>query len=243
MQLLVVGASSEIGMAIAGIFARKEGADIYLASRDVKGLTRKARDLEIRYGIKAGAFYFDALEYDSHSSFFESLDPKPDGVVISFGYLGDQNTAQQDFKEAQKIIASNFTGAASILEVTAREFIKRQRGFIIGISSVAGDRGRQSNYIYGSANGALTTYLSGLRNRLSSSNVQVITILPGFVRTKMTEGMDLPERLTALPDEEASDVYRAFKKKKDIIYTKWFWKWIMMTITSILEKVFKKLTL
>ena len=116
-------------------------------------------------------------------------------------------------------------------------------GFIVGISSVAGERGRQSNYIYGAAKGALSVYLSGLRNRLHKDGVRVITVLPGFIRTKMTEHLDLPENLMAEPAEVAEDIYTAYKKGKEIIYTKWLWRWIMAIIKAIPETVFKRLKL
>jgi short-subunit dehydrogenase len=206
-------------------------------------LQKKVQDISIRYGIKADALYFDAVDYASHKDFYEKLNPKPDVVVLAFGYLGEQQKGEQDFTEAKKIIETNFTGAASILEIIAVDFERRGHGCIIGISSVAGERGRQSNYLYGSAKGALTIYLSGLRNRLHKRNVQVITVLPGFIRTKMTAELDLPEKLMAEPDEVAEDIHRAYKRRKDIIYTKWFWRWIMFVIKAIPEKVFKSLKL
>ncbi len=123
------------------------------------------------------------------------------------------------------------------------DFEKRNHDYIIGISSVAGERGRQSNYIYGSAKGSSSVYLSGLRNRLNKSNGNVITVLPGFIRTKMTENMDLPEKLMATPEEVAEYVYKAYRKSKDIVYTKWFWRLIMFIIKIIPEKIFKSMDL
>ncbi len=123
------------------------------------------------------------------------------------------------------------------------DFEKRNHDFIIGISSVAGERGRQSNYIYGSAKGSSSVYLSGLRNSLNKSYGKVITVLPGFIRTKMTENMDLPEKLMATPEEVAEYVYKAYRKSKDIVYTKWFWWLIMFIIKIIPEKIFKSMDL
>jgi len=123
------------------------------------------------------------------------------------------------------------------------DFEKRKSGFIIGISSVAGDRGRKSNYIYGSAKAALTAYLSGLRNRLYVANVHVLTVKPGFVATKMTEGMDLPEKLTAQPEAVAEDIYRAQQKNKNVLYTKWIWRWVMLIIKVIPEWKFKRMSI
>ncbi len=243
MNLLILGGNSDVGFAVAHKFAEKKGANIILASRDAEALKKKAKDIEIRHQVKAEPVFFDATDYESHKEFYNNLDPKPDGVVAAFGYLGDQKTAQHDFHEAKKIIETNYLGVASILEIVAEDFEKKGRGFIIGISSVAGERGRQSNYFYGSAKGAMTVYLSGLRNRLQRSSVQVLTILPGFIQTKMTENLDLPEKLLATPQDVAEDIYKACVKKRDVIYTKWFWRWIMLVIKLIPEMIFKKLKL
>ncbi|MCK4792448.1 MAG: SDR family oxidoreductase, partial [Desulfobacteraceae bacterium] len=222
MNLLILGGNSDIGFAIAREFARKEGANIILASRDTELLKKKARDIELRYQVKAQAVYFNATDYESHAEFYEKLDQKPDGVIVAFGFLGEQEKAQRDFQEARRIVETNYIGALSILEVIAADFEIKGSGFIIGISSVAGDRGRQSNYIYGSAKGAFAIYLSGLRNRLSRSNVRVITVLPGFVRTKMTRDLKLQEILMSEPEDVAQDIFRAYRKGRDIIYVRWF---------------------
>ena len=243
MNLLILGANSEIAHAIAKQFAHFDRANLHLASRELELLNKKARDIEIRYQVKAKTYFFDATDFDSHNDFYHGLISKPDGVVIAFGYLADQQEAQQDFRKSKRIIETNFVGAASILEIIAADFEQRGFGFVVGVSSVAGERGRQSNYIYGAAKGALSVYLSGLRNRLHRRNVQVITVLPGFIRTKMTENLDLPEILMADPEEVAGDVYLAYKKGKDIVYTKWHWKWIMMCIKLLPEKIFKRLEL
>ena len=125
----------------------------------------------------------------------------------------------------------------------ASDFEQRKSGFIVGITSVAGDRGRKSNYLYGSAKAALTVYLSGLRNRLYESQVHVMTVKPGFVATKMTEDMDLPEKLTAQPDEVADDIFNSQQKNKNVIYTKWIWRWVMLVIKAIPEWKFKGMSI
>ena len=243
MQLLVLGGNSDIGLSLAHKYASKEGAHITLASRNLEELEKKANDIAIRYQVKAQAVYFDATAYESHKAFYESLDPKPDGVILAFGYTNDQIEAQKKFSLARDSISINYTGAVSILEIVASDFEQKGRGFIIGISSVAGDRGRQSNYIYGSAKAGLTTYLSGLRSRLFKSHVHVMTVKPGFVRTKMTAEMDLPEKLIVDPEQLAENVYKGQKRKKDISYTKWFWWYIMIIIRYIPEKIFKRTNL
>lgn len=243
MVLLVLGANSDSAKALARKFSQEEHADLYLASRDMEMLGPTVTDIAIRYGVRTQALYFDATDWESHRRFWEALQPKPDGVILAFGYLGDQSEAQSDFREARRIIETNYMGAVSILEIVASDFEARGHGFIIAISSVAGERGRQSNYIYGSAKGALTIYLSGLRNRLTGRGVRVMTVLPGFVKTKMTEGMELPDRLTATPEEVAGDIYSAYRRKKSIVYTRWFWRWIMLIIKAIPEPAFKRLRL
>jgi short-subunit dehydrogenase len=138
---------------------------------------------------------------------------------------------------------TNYIGLALLLGQFANDFEKRGHGCIIGISSVAGDRGRKTNYIYGSAKAGFTAFLSGLRNRLYGFGVRVMTVKPGFVRTTMTEKMDLFEKLTATPEQVAQDVYKAYTKGKDVLYTLWFWRWIMLAINNIPEFIFKRLSL
>jgi len=243
MNLLILGANSDVAYATAHQFAANLKADLCLASRDLELLEKKARDLEIRYAVKVRTMAFDADDPATHQAFYESLDPRPDGVITAFGYLGDQTRAQSDFNEARKIIQTNFIGAASILEIVAADFQDRAKGFIIGISSVAGERGRQSNYVYGAAKGALSIYLSGLRNRLNKYGVRVITVLPGFMQTKMTEAMTLPGLLTATPEQAAADIFAGYKKSRDVVYTRWFWRWIMAVIKATPESLFKRLSL
>ena len=240
--VLIVGAKSDIAKAVAREYARY-GYDIYLAGRGVEDLKDFSTDLRVRWGCKVESVELDILDFDSHQAFYDNLSEKPLGVVVAVGYLGEQKKAQDDFSEAKKIMESNYTGVVSLLNIIANDFEKRRSGFIVGISSVAGDRGRKSNYIYGSAKSALTAYLSGLRNRMYDSDVDVLTVKPGFVATAMTEGMDLPPKLTAQPNEVAEDIYNAQQKKRNIIYTKGLWRFIMLIITSIPEWQFKKMSI
>ncbi|MEN6510574.1 MAG: SDR family oxidoreductase [Chloroherpetonaceae bacterium] len=238
-NVLIIGGTSDIGFAIASEFAHI-GFDITLIGRERDALKVNANDLSIRHNINANYYFLDILDLSSIDEFLNNYKQVPDGVIYSIGYLGDQAKAQNEFDEAKKILDINFTNSMKILNHFANQFEQKQSGFIIGISSVAGDRGRQSNYIYGSAKAAFSTYLSGLRNRLSGKNVQVITVKPGFVRTKMTAGLPLPEKLTSTPKMVAKDVIKGWKKHKDIIYTKSIWRWIMLAIKIVPEKIFKK---
>ncbi|MET1256091.1 SDR family oxidoreductase [Aliikangiella maris] len=236
--VLIIGARSDIAKAIAREYA-KQGYDLYLAARNADNLKGFANDINVRTQQSVKFIELDILKFDSHFNFYSSLVEKPVGVICAVGYLGEQNIAIKDFSQSLEIINTNYTGIVSLLNIIANDFKERGDGFIIGISSVAGDRGRKSNYIYGSAKAAFSTYLSGLRNALYDSNVHVLTVKPGFVDTQMTKNMDLPKKLTAQPEEVAKDIYNAQQKKKNIIYIKWFWKWIMLAIKIIPEWRFK----
>ncbi len=241
--VLILGATSAIACATAAAFAAR-GDALFLASRDEEELKRIAADLRLRYGVKVNHGIFDAEATDTHEAFFQSIIsnfPDLSGIVLAFGYLGDQQSSR-DFKVSAKIISSNFTGAASILGLFANHFETLQQGFIIGISSVAGDRGRQSNYVYGAAKGALSLYLQGLRNRLYHSGVRVITIKPGFVDTAMTFG--LPGMfLVASPSSIGNGIVASLGKSSDIVYLPWFWRYIMLIIKHIPEFIFKRMKL
>ncbi len=240
--VLVLGASSDIARATARRFAA-EGYDLYLAVRDPVTMEGDIADLDVRFGVRAVALSFDALDYEGHQEFYDSIVEKPEGVICAIGYLGSQELAQSDPAESRRIMETNYLGCASILNVISNDFEQRGNGFIIGISSAAGVRGRQSNYLYGSAKAGFSAYLSGLRNRLFSKGVHVMTVIPGFVATRMTEGMDLPPALTAAADQVAQDILRAQKKRKDVLYTRWFWRYIMLIIRHIPEFIFKKMKL
>jgi short-subunit dehydrogenase len=237
--ILILGATSDIGFAIARKFA-SEKYDVQLAARNTGSLQPFQSDIEIRYGVKCTLHSFDALDFGSHTDFYKSLLPKPDVTVYVIGYMNENEKVITDWEESLRTINTNYTGAVSILNLVAADYALRKSGIIIGISSVAGNRGRQSNYIYGSAKSAFTAYLSGLRNKLYHDNVHVMTVLPGFVYTKMTEHLKLPPLLTAYPENVADAIYNGVRSKKNILYVKWFWKYIMLIITSIPEGIFKK---
>jgi hypothetical protein len=241
-SVLILGASSDIAQAIAYKFAQSK-YDIFLAGRNSKNFERIASDLEIRHNIKAKCFDFDAEDMEAHQQFMGLLPNLPLITICVFGYLGDQTKAQSDWKEAKRIIDVNFTGAVSILSIIANKYQEVKSGTIIGISSVAGDRGRQSNYFYGAAKAGFSTFLDGLRNRMFQHQVHVMTVKPGFVNTRMTKGLPLPAPLTAQPEQVATAVYKAFLKKSNTLYVLWMWKWIMMIIKNIPEFIFKKLKL
>lgn len=240
--VLILGGNSDVGKSLAKDFG-KLGSNLILTSRKDGQLDTFKSDLEIRNEINCDVQLFNVLDFKSHDSFYKNLKTKPDIVITCIGYLDKQENSQINFQESLMSIQTNFTGLVSILNIISSDFEKREEGVIVGISSVAGDRGRESNYIYGSSKSAFTSFLSGLRNRLHKSGVKVITVKPGFIETKMTGHLDLPKLLTATPDDISKDIINSIRKGKTIIYSKWFWKWIMLIIRIIPESIFKKMKL
>jgi len=237
--VLVLGGASDIGFAIARVYAAN-GWSVVLAGRNEKDMARNRDDLVTRFGISARTLLLDVLA--TPLSFLEGLSELPDTVVCVVGLLGDQKLAQTDPGHATAILRTNFEGPALILGEIANRMMERGYGTIVGVSSVAGDRGRASNYVYGSAKAGFSAFLSGLRARASHCGVHVLTVKPGFVRTTMTAGMKLPAAITAEPDEVGRRVYRAAQTtKRNVIYVRPVWRVIMLVIAHIPERIFKRL--
>lgn len=241
-HVLILGATSDMSIALAETHA-KQGDHLLLAGRNSDQLESLKSDLKIRFETEVDCYHFDASNINDHSDFYTGLSVKPSLVYCVFGYLGDQQKAETDWSECQQIITTNYTGAVSILNIIANDMEARKEGTIVGISSVAGERGRMSNYHYGSAKAGFTAYLSGLRNRLEKHRVHVLTVKPGFVATKMTEGLPLPKPLTASTLQVAKAILKAVKKQTNTIYVLPIWRLIMYIIKSIPEFIFKKLSM
>jgi len=241
-SVLILGGTSDIARAIALAFARREWT-IQLAGRALPALQREADDISARTGRAVSIHLFDVLSTASFTSFADASPGLPDVVISVVGLLGDQVRAETDLDHASEIMRSNYEGPALILTLFAERFRARGRGAIVGISSVAGDRGRGSNYVYGSAKAGFTAFLSGLRNRLATSGIHVMTVKPGFVRTRMTEGMKLPPIITASPEEVGEAVFAGVERRKDVIYVRSVWLLVMLIIRSIPEALFKRLKL
>ena len=242
--VLILGATSAIARSAARAFAER-GYSLYLAGRDAGELERMASDLRIRYRAEVRYGLFEAGDYDSHARFIGHVKDELGGlkgVLLAFGYLGEQRLAASDSAERLDIIGRNLTGAINLLEPVAALLERQGSGFIIGISSVAGDRGRQSNYIYGAAKGGFTLYLQGLRNRLFPAGVRVLTVKPGFVDTAMTYGMQ-GLFLVASPEYVGIRIVRALEEGRDVVYLPWFWRYIMLLLKLIPESLFKRLKL
>jgi len=242
-SVLILGAKSDIAKATAEFYA-KNGWNLSLAGRNVIAELSSFSDrLKDGYGCDINFYDLDILDFKTHSDFFKSFKKKPHGVICFIGLLVDQKKCEIHFNKTKTVIDSNFTGIVSILNIFANYFEEKEGGFIVAVSSVAGDRGRRSNYIYGSAKAALTTYLSGLRNRLCSKNVNVMTVTPGFVATKMTKNLDLPDLITVSPSYVGKKIFKMQQKKSDQIYIPGYWYFIMLFIKLIPERVFKKLNI
>ena len=245
--VLILGATSGIAKAIAHRLAR-DGHSLLLAGRNRDELDRLCSDLRLRYEMRAEAIEFAALDFDQHPTFFENCIRRTAGrlrgVLLCYGELQPQAITETSFSQARQVIDVNFTSSVSILSLVAAYLEQRRSGFIGVISSVAGDRGRQSNYTYGAAKAALSVFTQGLRNRLYKSGVHVLTIKPGFVATRMTEGLVNPKSpMVATPERVADDVIRALKRRRTVLYTPWFWRPIMSLICAIPEAVFQRMRL
>jgi len=238
-SVLILGATSGMARAIARSFAA-EGRTLRLAARDVTRLEPDRDDLVTRFGITVTLHEFDALDLEGHEDFVKGLPELPDIAVCAVGAMGTQEENAASPTIGASVMRANFEGPASIFAHLANAMEARGSGTLVGISSVAGERGRASNYVYGAAKAGFTAFLSGLRNRLAKTGVHVVTVLPGFVATAMTEELDLPERLTAQPEEVGAAVVKAVRQEKNVIYVRPIWRIVMAVIRAIPEPVFKK---
>ena len=235
-SILILGATSSIAKACAEIFASSHYR-LFLAGRDLVELERLSKDLQIRFKTQVDCAFFDITEFDTHRDFFEKVLNKMgniQGVVMAVGLLGQKYSPTE-------IIAANFSGPVSILELCADYLSSQKKGFIVGLSSVAGDRGRQANYIYGASKSALTTYLQGLRGYLHPHGIHVLTVKLGLIDTKMTFGGKYPLFLAANPKKTGLKIINALDKGKESVYVPKIWRIIMLIIRLIPEKIFKRL--
>lgn len=240
---LVLGASSAIARSFA-LAAAKAGADIVLAGRDLADLEANAADIRLRTGRDVVAVPFDAGDLVGHADFVAEArriaGAATLNVFLAFGTMPPQSEIDEAPARAAEVILANYTGAASVLHHLAPILEAQRRGRVVALASVAGDRGRIKNYVYGSAKAGLATYLQGLRARLFRAGVSVTTVKPGFVDTALTFG--LPGMfLVADPADVAKACLKAAERGKDAIYAPFFWRPIMAIIRHIPERIFKRL--
>jgi short-subunit dehydrogenase len=231
--LLVIGGNSDIGFSTAKIFASK-GYDIYLASQNMDQLNLKKKIIESSFGVNCKISNINIYSQDSIENFFNNILINPEIILISAGYMENPEIS------LDKIIKVNYLNLVTIIErlITKDSNIKNL-STIIGISSIAGERGKKANSIYSSAKAGFSAYLDGLRQRLYNENINVITIKPGYVETKMTKNLNLPKYLVSSPDLIGKIIFKSFKKNNNIVYAPLFWKILLLIYKNIPEFIFK----
>ncbi|WP_298931413.1 SDR family oxidoreductase [uncultured Ramlibacter sp.] len=243
-RILLIGATSAIAEATARLWAGR-GDSIYLLGRDALRLAQIAADLRVR---GAGAVQHAVLDVRDHARHAATLDAALaqwdglDVVLVAHGSLPDQAACERDSAAALEALEINALSVVSLLTHLANRLAVQGSGTIAVIGSVAGDRGRQSNYVYGTAKAAVAVFLQGLRNRLHASGVRVLTIKPGFVDTPMTAAF-AKGLLWASPQDVARGIVGAVDRGRDVAYLPGFWRWIMLAVRSIPENVFKRMRL
>ncbi len=241
-RCLIIGATSDIAKELIYLFAI-DGFALDLAARRNDEIDRIANDLEIRYNSQVEKYRLDIESNESIERFIKNYEYTPDVVVLAIGYLGNQNLAEKDSIEARKIIDINYTNQIPLLNHFADLFEKSNKGTIIGISSIAGERGRKANYFYGSAKAALTQHLSGLRQRLANTEVNVLTVKPGFIKTKMTPHLNVPSIFEGNANHVAKKIYKAYTSSKTNLIVPPIYYLLNMVIKLLPERIFKKLNI
>jgi len=244
-RIVIIGATSGIAERCGRLWA-VQGAQLLLAGRDMRCLAVLAQDLRVRGATRVVITEFEATDPDAPAAIVaeaEELFGTPDLVLIAYGVLPDQTKCQTDLPEIRRALEINGVSVCLVAEAFAGCFAAAGAGCIAVIGSVAGDRGRQSNYIYGAAKGLLERYTQGLRNRLYKSGVKVVLIKPGPTETPMTSHLQLPGGKMASPDRVAQDIVRGIAAGRSVIYTPWRWRIIMLIIRHIPEKLFVRLRL
>ncbi len=243
-KVLIVGATSAIAYETAKCFAQ-DGAELFLVGRNAEKLAAIANDLKVRGAKRAETFLLDLNDLERHQEMLDAVISTfgvLDMLLIAHGTLGNQQRCEQSVTETLKEFTSNCTSVISLLTISANYFEQQKRGCIAVISSVAGDRGRPSNYVYGTTKAAVSTFLQGLRSRLYKSGVSVVTIKPGLVDSPMTAALRKGP-LFSSPQRVGRGVYHAMKKGKAVVYLPGYWRAIMFVVRSIPESVFKRLSL
>jgi len=243
-KILIIGATSTIAEHCARLWAVR-GDEVFLAGRNIERLDRIAADLEIRGAAKVGRSLIDLNDFDAHQSLLDAAENELGGldiVMIAHGTLSDQKACERSVPLTIHEITTNALSVVALLTLIANRFEEQGKGIIAVISSVAGDRGRASNYVYGSAKAMVTAFTSGLRQRLHRSGVQVVTIKPGFVDTAMTKEFK-KGILWVSASQVAPLIVNAISKRKTEVYVPFFWYGIMLVIKSIPERLFKTMSI
>jgi decaprenylphospho-beta-D-erythro-pentofuranosid-2-ulose 2-reductase len=243
-RVLIIGATSAIAQEVAKIYAAS-GSQLFLVARNSQKLEQVVQDLNVRGAETVDNLSLDLTNIESHKQIVTTADKFMSGidiVLIAHGTLPDQKNCEISVNDTMQELQINFLSTISLLTLLANYFEKQGSGCLAVISSVAGDRGRQSNYVYGAAKGGLSIFLQGLRNRLSKAGVCVLTIKPGFVISPMTTEFK-KGILWVQPKKIANNIVSAIHKRKNVVYVPWFWRWIMLIIRNIPESIFKRMSL
>lgn len=241
--MIILGSNSEVAQAFVekSLDAGEKFSKIYLFTSNKETTEKFSKHLEVKYVQQSEIIELDLLRPIDFTSFDEITSEL---LFCATGYLGESTEeGLYDNKNTERIIDINYAKLVPVLNFFAHKMERQRSGIMIVLSSVAGERGRQSNFVYGSAKAGLTAYLSGLRNYLFTKKVHILTVKPGFMSTKMTEGLPLNPKLTATPEQAAAGIYKAYKMKKNTVYVLPIWRMIMMIIKNIPEFIFKKLKL
>ena len=241
MRLLIIGATSAIAQEAAKCFAA-DGAEMFLVGRSAQKLQAVASDLTVRGAKRVETFVVDLDDFERHAAMLDAVIAAFDGIdaaLLAYGTLGDQRKCELSVAETMREFTTNCTSVLAVLTLLANYFEGQRRGCIAVITSVAGDRGRRSNYVYGAAKGAVSLFLQGLRGRLSSAGVSVLTIKPGLVDTPMTAGIKKGP-IFASARAVGQGVYRAMQARKEVVYVPRYWRLIMLVVRTIPERAFKR---
>jgi len=244
-HILVVGATSAIAEATLRLWAARGGTMLYLLARDTARVEAIADDLRVRGATVVHPGLLDVADFAAHARAIElawTTLGRVDTVLIAHGTLPDQARCETDENYALREFAVNGTATVALAGLIAQKLAEQGHGTLAVISSVAGDRGRASNYLYGSAKAAVSTYLSGLRQRLHGRGVSVVTLKPGFVDTPMTASFK-KGLLWATPERIAHGIVRAVDRRRAVVYLPWFWRGIMAVIRCLPEFVFQRVKL
>ena len=231
--LLLIGGNSEIGFATAKIFA-SNGYNIHLASRNMEQLNLKKETIKKSFNVECEVSNLDLFNLDSIKNFVNQNQINPKVIMIAAGFLENPE------KSYEKIIKINYLNLIEIIEdLILKNLDKNILSSIIGISSIAGEKGKKKNNIYSSSKAGFSNYLDGLRQRLYKENINVITIKPGYVRTKMIKSLNLPKALVSTPEKVGKIIFKSYKKKKAVVYAPYYWKLVMFIYKLVPELIFK----
>jgi len=243
LNIIIIGATSSIATAVARLYA-EQGARLFLVARNASKLQTVTADLQVRGAEEVKDFIMDVT---ATSAVPKMLDEAwktlgtVDIALVAQGTLPDQKRSEVDTAYAIDEFRTNAESVIACLAELAQRFEVQGKGTMAVMGSVAGDRGRARNYLYGAAKAAIDTYASGLRARLYKKGVHVLTIKPGFVATAMTAHLNLPAKLTTTPEMVAADICKAIERRRSVLYTPWFWTLIMLVIRILPTRIFKRI--